>query len=60
MGKNQGGVLTNLIISQLLSAIKYKTWIQINAKTKGCLTNDQILNDRIVIFMNIDDTMSIL
>ena len=25
--KNQGGVLTNLIISQLLSAIEYQTWI---------------------------------
>ena len=31
----------------------------INAKTIVCL-NDQILNDHIIIFMNIDDTMSIL
>ena len=25
-GKNQGGVLTNLIISQLLSALEYQNW----------------------------------
>ena len=24
--KNQGGVLTNLIISQLLSALEYQNW----------------------------------
>ena len=24
--KNQGGILTNIIISQLLSALEYQTW----------------------------------
>ena len=41
--ENQGGVLTNLIISQLLSTLEYQTWFKINAKTIVWLTNYQIL-----------------
>ena len=41
--ENQEGVLTNLIISQFLSALENQTGFLINAKTKVCLTNDQIL-----------------
>ena len=41
--ENQGGVLTNLISSQLLSALDYQNWFLINAKTILCLIKDQIL-----------------
>ena len=37
------GVLTNLVISQLLSALEYQTWFKINAETIVCLTNEQML-----------------
>ena len=51
--KNQGGVFTKLLISQLVIAKEYKPWNQINDKTlfSTILSNMQI--KVILIFINI-------
>ena len=42
-GKIKGGILTNLIISQLLSALEYQNWFKTSAQTIVCLINCQSL-----------------
>ena len=55
--KNQRGVLTKLLISQLLSALEYLTWFKSNAETQHVYQMIQYTNNLILFFINIDENM---
>ena len=56
--KKSRGLLTNPIISQLLSVLVYQTWFLINAKTFASVIIKYAI-DHIKVFKNIDEAMRI-
>ena len=57
MNEKSRGILTQLIIFQLLSSLEYKTWFWNYAKTFNIHHIIQYANNLIFTFMNIDDDM---
>ena len=50
----EGGVLTKVLISQLLITREYQTWYQINAKTNPFYSVAGCIHYLIPVFMNIN------
>ena len=50
----EGGVLTKVLISQLLITQEYQTWYQINAKTYPFYSVARCINYLIPVLMNIN------
>ena len=50
----EGGVLTKVLISQLLITQEYQTWYQINAKTHPFYSVAGFIHFLIPVFMNIN------
>ena len=51
---HEGGVLTKVLISQLLITQEYQTWYQINAKTYPFYSVAGCINYLIPVLMNIN------